>query len=135
MTLQSDAQPVVVCVMGVAIRIVQADGVPLPLSGGDLDAVEVVGIPVGVVVGFVLRQVLELFHALLGRLFQRQPCVFQQHGIDGVHRQLIRGTDGLSTFVKAAGELPLGFGHGLGDPGAAVEQLIEVDVQIGRAHV
>ena len=125
---QRHAQPVIVRIAGEIVRVVQPDGIALPLSGSDADTVKVVGVPVAMVIGLVLGKILEVLYTGLAGLIQRQPGVFQQYGVDGIQGELIRGTDQGAVQVKVAHQHPFYLRHGLGNAGAAVEQLIKVDV-------
>ncbi|SCJ60013.1 Uncharacterised protein [uncultured Blautia sp.] len=57
------------------VVVVEPDGVAHPLPGSDVDAREVVGVPVAVIVGIILREVLEVVHPDPPRLLQREAGV------------------------------------------------------------
>ena len=110
------------------VVVVEPDGIAHPLPGSDVDAREVVGIPVAVIVGIILREVLEVVHPDPPRLLQREAGVLQQHLVDGLHGHLVHRADQLPCGVKAAHLPQLLIGHRRVDPRAAIEQLKEVDV-------
>ena len=78
--LQGHAQPRTV-IAGGGIRVVQSDGIAHPLPGGDLDAVEVVGIPMGPVIGVIIRQIREVFQSHATGLGHGEAHIFLQNTI------------------------------------------------------
>ena len=136
--------PVLLCLERHALRAVaavvevleiEADGAALPLSGGEGHVPPVIGVPMGPVIGVVLRQMGEGLQSHAVGLRHGETCVLLQKGVhirgrEGVHGAVRRCTavvppDHLRPArrdVRDVGEVHLALRD------TAVEQLEEVDV-------
>ena len=113
------------------VLVVEPNGTSCPLPGGDLDIDEVIGVPVGPVIGIVIREIGKILQPNTVGFRHSQARVLFQNAIHISRSGLVPGTVRQSVTVDQTEFLVAGCVNtvvGLTVRDAAVEQLKEVDV-------
>ena len=109
--------------------IVKTDGVTCPLANGEGDIAGGDDVAVEVVVGIVLRQIVETAHAQCLGIRQRQTGIFLQNGVHVRGRQLYQVHFRVKAVIEGVHHLlPLLLTGDTRQTGAVVEQGVHVDV-------